>query len=70
MDTEHEQLSAQLKVLEEKVDAAYKSAEKIRKYILVIIWITVIAFVLPLVGLFFAIPAFLNTYLGSLDGLL
>lgn len=45
-----------------KIDAIYKSVEKTRKYFLVIIWITVIAVVLPLVGLFFAIPSFLSTY--------
>ncbi len=45
-----------------KIDAIYKSVEKTRKYFIVIIWITVIAVVLPLVGLFFAIPSFLSTY--------
>jgi hypothetical protein len=30
-----------------KIDAIYKSVEKTRKYFLVIIWVTVIAIVLP-----------------------
>lgn len=51
-----------------KIDAIYKSVEKTRKYFLMIIWITVIAVVVPMIGLFFAIPSFLSTYsdLGAL----
>lgn len=45
-----------------KIDAIYKSVEKTRKYFLVIIWITVIAVVVPMIGLFFAIPSFLSNY--------
>ena len=57
-------------VLEDKIDATFKSAEKTRKYMQAIMWITVVAVVLPIAGLIFAIPAFMNTYLGSFDGLL
>ena len=49
-----------------KIDAIYKSVEKTRKYFLTIIWITVIAVVLPIIGLVFAIPSFLNTYTSTL----
>lgn len=56
--------------LEGKVDAVFKSVEKTRKYFLIIMWVTVIAFVLPLIGLVFALPAFLNNYLGAFNGLL
>ena len=52
-----------------KIDAIYKSVEKTRKYFLVTIWITVIAVVVPIIGLAFAIPAFMNTYVNSLGGL-
>ena len=45
-----------------KLDAIYKSVEKTRKYFLRIIWITVITLVLPIIGLFFAIPKFLAVY--------
>ena len=60
------------KLLEQdaKLDAIYKSVEKTRKYFLVIVWVTIIAVVLPVIGLAFAIPSFLNVYIGSLDGLL
>lgn len=54
--------------LEAKIDAIYSSVEKTRKYFLTIIWITVIAIVLPIIGLFFAIPSFLSSY-SSLSGL-
>jgi len=47
--------------LEQKIDAVYASAEKTRKYFLAVIIVSVIAFVLPLIGLMFAIPSFLET---------
>ncbi|TSC71434.1 MAG: Uncharacterized protein G01um101470_608 [Parcubacteria group bacterium Gr01-1014_70] len=61
-----------LKIKEQdaKLDAIWKSVEKTRKYFLVIMWVTVVLFVLPLVGLVFIIPRFLDTYLGSFNGLL
>ncbi len=52
-----------------KIDAIYKSVEKTRKYFLTMLWVTLIAVVLPIIGLAFAIPAFLNNYVGSLNGL-
>ena len=59
MDAE---LAARLDTIEKKVDAAYQSAEKTRKYFLAVMIVSVIAFVLPLVGLVFAIPSMLSTY--------
>ena len=47
---------------EVKLDAIYKSVEKDPKYFLVVLWVTVLAVVLPTIGLVFAIPSFLNTY--------
>ena len=52
-----------------KIDAIYKSVEKTRKYFLIIIWVSVIAVVLPLIGLMFAIPSFLSNYTSTLSGL-
>lgn len=46
--------------LEQKIDAIYASTEKTRKYFLAVLIVTAIAFVLPLLGLFFAIPSFLS----------
>ena len=63
-----EEMRQKLDALEKKIDATYQSAEKTRKYFLTIIVISLIAFVLPIIGLLFAIPTFLATYssIGSL----
>jgi hypothetical protein len=55
-------ISARLDELEKKIDAVFVSTEKTRKYFLAIIVITVLAFVLPLIGLLFAIPSFMSSY--------
>lgn len=65
MDSENKKLNQ-----EEKIDEIYKSVEKTRKYILTMFWVTVVAFILPLVALAFVIPYFLSTYMGSLEGLI
>ncbi|PIQ91735.1 MAG: hypothetical protein COV70_02160 [Parcubacteria group bacterium CG11_big_fil_rev_8_21_14_0_20_39_22] len=57
-----------IELLEKKIDAVYESAEKTRKYFLAVIIISIVAFVLPLIGLIFAIPSFLSSY-NSLTGL-
>jgi hypothetical protein len=49
-----------------KIDAIYKSVEKTRKYFLMIIWITVLAVVIPMIGLVFVIPSFLSNYTSTL----
>lgn len=54
--------------LEKRIDAVYVSAEKTRKYFLAVIIVSVVAFVLPLIGLFFAAPTLLSSY-SSLGGL-
>lgn len=55
-------LEARLSAIEKKLDATFLSAEKTRKYILTITVITIVAFVLPIIGLVFAIPALLSSY--------
>ena len=59
-----------LAALEAKVDAIYVSVEKTRKYFMWTLIITIALFILPLVGLMFAIPAFMNNYVGSIQGLM
>ncbi|PIZ87356.1 hypothetical protein COX93_01350 [Candidatus Nomurabacteria bacterium CG_4_10_14_0_2_um_filter_30_12] len=54
---------------DKKIDEIYKSVEKTRKYFLMIIWITVLAVVLPAIGLVFVLPSFLSNYTSSLNGL-
>lgn len=58
-----------LDLIEKKVDAIYISAEKTRKYFLTMMVGTLVAFILPLVGLLFAIPSFISLYssLGALQ---
>ncbi|OGG70989.1 hypothetical protein A3F27_01800 [Candidatus Kaiserbacteria bacterium RIFCSPHIGHO2_12_FULL_53_13] len=63
-----QELRQRLDALEKKIGEAYASSEKTRKYLLTIIIVSVIAFVLPLIGFLFAIPSFLSTY-SSLSGL-
>lgn len=54
-------------VLESKIDALHASSEKVRKYLLIIMWGTVIAFVLPIFGLMAVVPSFINTYSSMMD---
>lgn len=70
MEKMDQEIQKKLMELEEKVNAIFTSVEKTRKYFLIVMWVTVLAFVLPLIGLVFALPAFLNSYLGAFNGLL
>jgi hypothetical protein len=56
--------------LEAKIDSIYVSTEKTRRYFQITMWVTVVVFVLPLVGLLFAIPAFIRSYTAALEGLI
>ena len=58
-----------LTALEAKIDAIFVSVEKTRKYFKWTMIITVALFVLPLIGLLFAIPAFLSSYGSTFQGL-
>ncbi len=57
-------LEQKLKDLEVKIDALYRGSEKMRKYFLAVLVISVVAFVLPLMGLIFVVPQFLSIYSG------
>ncbi|OGG52357.1 hypothetical protein A3H16_01195 [Candidatus Kaiserbacteria bacterium RIFCSPLOWO2_12_FULL_53_8] len=59
---EDAELRQKLDALEAKIAEVYTSAEKTRKYFLAVVIVSVVAFVLPLVGFLFAIPSFLSTY--------
>lgn len=65
-----QEIQKKLEALEGKVDEIFKSVEKTRRYFLIIMWVTVLAIVVPLIGLMFAIPQFLNTYNSALNGLI
>ena len=63
------ELFQKIKENRELLDKIYVSVEKTRKYFLWVLIVSVVVFILPLIGLFFAIPSFIDTY-SSLDGLL
>lgn len=62
-------LNQRLALLEEKIDKVYISAEKTRKYFLWTAIATVVMFVLPAIGLLFAIPAFISSYVGDINSI-
>lgn len=66
---ENEQ-STKLAEMEKKINAIYVSVEKTRKYFLWTMIVTIALFVLPLVGLMFAIPAFISSYSGMTSGII
>lgn len=59
-----------LKRTEEKVDAIYVSVERTRKYFFWTMVITITVIVLPVIGLFFAVPQIVSTYseIGDITG--
>jgi hypothetical protein len=64
MDTE-----LHLQQLEAKIDKIYASVEKTRKYFFWTMVITIGALVLPLIGLAFAVPAFLTNYVAPIQSM-
>jgi hypothetical protein len=67
MDTNN--IEQKLAALEVKIDATYSAVEKMRKYMLIVAWVTIAMVVLPALGLIFVIPMFINSYAGALGGL-
>ncbi len=57
-----------LTTLEGKIDEVFRSVEKTRKYFLWTLIISVALFILPLIGLVFAIPTFLSNYVTEMSG--
>jgi hypothetical protein len=57
-----EHLKSRIDGIEKKVDAIYVSTEKTRKYFLAVLIVSLVAFVLPLIGLLFALPSFFASY--------
>ncbi len=61
------EIAKRLEVVESKLDAVHRSIERMRKYFLWTLIITIAVILLPLIGLAFVIPTFLSTY-GNLGG--
>lgn len=59
---------AQTQQNQELLREIHKSVEKTRRYFLWTLILSIILFVLPIVGLVFAIPFFLDTYTSALGG--
>ncbi len=55
------ELKKKLEAQDERLEQIYQSVEKTRKYFLWTMIATLVAFVLPLIGLVFAVPFFLST---------
>ncbi len=66
------ELSTRLTALEQKVDALGASLEKIRKYFLWTGIISVVLFILPILGILALIPSVMSSYeqLDSIDALM
>lgn len=61
-----------LKKLEEqqiKIDAMYASVEKLRKYFLWTLIITIVTVVLPIVGAMIILPTLISNLMGAYSGL-
>jgi len=57
-----DQPNAQIEALEKKIDELLRSINSIKRIFFWILIISVAMFVLPLIGLLFAIPQFLSIY--------
>lgn len=53
---------------EKKLDAIYESTEKTRKYFLWTLILSLVFFILPLVGIALVVPFFLESITGNLEG--
>jgi len=56
-----------MKALEGKIDSLQRSIDKLKRIFVWILIISVVMFVLPLIGLVFAIPQFLSVYTSGLQ---
>lgn len=65
----NEDIAAKIEAQQKKLDEIYRSIERMRKYFLWTLMITVAAVLLPLLGLAIVIPQFLSTYNTSSLGL-
>lgn len=62
------ELNAKLDEISAKAERAYQAAEKVRTYLFWTGVVTVVLFVLPLIGLVFAVPSVIGTYTTTLNG--
>lgn len=65
----HANIEAKLEAIETKLAAIQTTVDKTKRYLQIITWVTIAMVVLPLIGLVFAVPIFISTYLGAFAGL-
>ncbi len=63
-------IKERLDLQEQKIDAIYLSVEKTRKYLLIIMWSSVLMIILPLLAGMIIIPIVISTFSGIYGGLL
>jgi len=64
-----EEILKKIEAQDKKLEEIYSSIEKMRKYFLWTLVVTVAVIILPLIGLLLVIPKFLSTYSSSYLGL-
>ncbi|MBU1045919.1 hypothetical protein KJ616_02225 [Patescibacteria group bacterium] len=64
-----EEILRKIEAQDKKLEEIYRSVERMRKYFLWTLIITIIVIVLPLIGILFLIPQFLSAISGTNLGL-
>jgi hypothetical protein len=62
-------IQKRFEVMESKIDAIYVSVEKTRKYFFWTMVLTLVVFIVPLIGMIFVVPSFLSNYTSTLNGI-
>lgn len=63
------QILAKLEAIEARLIKVESAVEKTRRYLQIIVWVTVAMVVLPILGLLFAAPLFISSYVSALGGI-
>ncbi len=69
MDQDVKQLQQKIEEQGVKIDAVYASVEKTRRYFIITAWVTILAIIIPMIGLVFVIPSFISNYTNILNSL-
>ena len=62
-----EDILKKIEAQDQKLEAIWRSVEKMRKYFLWTLVISIAVVILPLLGLLFVLPNFLSIYTGNLN---
>lgn len=64
-----ERITQQLDAQDQKIDAIYTSVEKTRKYLLIIMWSSILMIILPLLAGVILVPFLISSFTNSYSGL-